>query len=314
MPLPEYVDSTMMGHFVQCRKKFFYSFIENLIPSPPSIDLHAGGCFAKGLEVARRAFFQEGKSVEDALELGVLAIIKEWGRYEAPEDSPKQLHRVCQALDYYLSVWPFETDYLKPLMIAGKACVEFSFALPIPEVLHPETRNPFIYCGRADMLGLFNNEQLFVVDEKTTTQLGPTWPNKWILRGQFSGYVWAAKQYDHPVVGAVVRGISFLKNGFGNSEAITYRPAWQIQRWYDQLVKNLQDMVVCYKAAYWGYNLDETCSMYGGCPFLRLCDSPTPEEWIAPYYLKRIWNPLKREEKIIEVHDDADSERKVAGV
>jgi hypothetical protein len=284
----------MRATFVECPQKFYWSFVRKLGPKEGSPDLMAGGAFAKGLEVARRAFYLEGNDKFRALELGVLAAIEYWGDYDCPPHKQnKSLDRVIEGLAYYQQVWPFDTDYLKPHRWEGGSGIEFTFSLPM-ELAHPETGDPLIYAGRCDLIGEYNG-QLWVVDEKTTSQLGSTWADKWNLRSQFTGYCKAARSFGLPVAGAIVRGISFLKNSFGNAQAITSRPEWFIDRWWEQLHYDAERMIHSWERGYWDFNLDEACTGYGGCHFSRLCLTPDPEPWIDGNYSPRNWNPLDKE-------------------
>lgn len=297
LPFPRYIDSTMLAAFQACEKKFWWSFMRGFVPSPPSLHLHAGGCFAAGLCAIRRAYYEEGKDAETALALGIIEAIRAWGTVEAPEDFPKNRFRVVEALTFYVDSYPLASDPIRPLVRGGKASVEFSFSLPLP-VLHPETAEPIIYCGRIDLLGLYR-DALYVCDEKTTTQLGPTWSGKWGLRGQFTGYVWAAREYDYPVVGGIIRGISFLVNSrYGTAEAITFRPEWHVDRWIANAANSIERMKVAWATGEWRYAFADACESYGGCEFVRLCESEDPEAWITPYYERRIWDPLNHVETI----------------
>lgn len=298
LPFPLYIDSTMIAAFQACEKKFWWSFMRNFVPSPPSLHLHAGGCFAAGLAEIRRAYFERGLDAEEALALGIVEAIKAWGTVEAPEDFPKTLFRVCESLTFYVDSYPLRQDPIRPLLVGGKATVEFSFGLAIPGTSHPETAEPIIYCGRSDMIGTYM-DALYVVDEKTTTQLGATWSGKWNLRGQFTGYVWAAREYDIDIAGSIIRGISFLKNSrYDTAEAITFRPQWSIDRWLRNTVETIERMKAAWASGTWRYAFADACEAYGGCEFKRLCESEDPEQWLRPYYETRVWNPLTHTETI----------------
>jgi hypothetical protein len=148
------------------------------------------------------------------------------------------------------------------------------------------------------MLGVFH-DALFAVDEKTASQLGPSWTRQWELDSQFTGYCWAAQQFSYPVAGAIVRGISFLKNSFGHAQAIVYRPAWMLDRWYQNLIYDIQRMIDTYErfqnSALIPSALDKgVCSNYGGCAYYKLCTSPNPEAWVETEFAPRHWNPLAK--------------------
>jgi hypothetical protein len=290
---PSVIDSTIRAEYVNCQTKFYWSFIRQLGPRGGSVDLIAGGAFAKGLEVVRKAHWAEGKPFATALSQGMAAAIAEWGSFICPDHKQqKNIDRVVQALDFYFQRWPIASDPIKPYYWSpGNPAVEFTFAIPLP-IDHPTTGEPLIYGGRNDLVGIYN-DQIFIVDEKTASQLGPTWGQKWNLRSQFTGYVWAARNTGLPVAGAIVRGISFLKNSFGAAESIQFRPQWQVDRWYEQLLADVEAMVSSYRRGVYNQVLADACEAYYGCPFMRLCESEHPEGWVGEY-AKREWNPLSK--------------------
>lgn len=291
MPFPAFFDNTMRGSFVACPMKFKRSFIDNLAPAEPSIHLHAGGALAHGLDIARKAFYGGHATEEEALALGASELIRFWGDFPV-EHEYKGLWRMVEAFDDYFREYRMPLDFVKPLMLDGKPSTEFSFTLPLP-IENPDTGEPLIYTGRFDMLGVYN-DTLFVVDEKTTSQLGQMWQQQWDLKSQFTGYCAAARSYGYPVAGAIIRGIGMLKTGTTFAQVIEYRPDWQIDRWYEQLLKDVKRAVQCYINNDWDYALDEACAQYGGCAFRRLCLAQQPEHWIEGYFVERNWNPLAK--------------------
>lgn len=292
---PSIIDNTAREQFCVCPRKFAYSSIGHLTPIRKSIHLHAGGAYAAGLETMRRAFYDSNLSAEDSLEAGVVALIKFYGSYEPLESDLKTCERMVGALLSYAQQYPLATDYLKPYRYTNsKSAIEFTFAIPLEECLHPVTKEPIIYAGRFDMLAV-RDGVLYVVDDKTTSQLGPLWGNQWDLNSQFTGYVWAARQFGLPVAAAVVRGQSILKSSYGHAQHITYRPQWLVDRWYKQLVRNINAMITAWENQYFDYALGSACSAYSGCEFKTLCTSNEPERHIAINYTERHWNPTEKD-------------------
>lgn len=291
---PHVLDSTIVAESKGCEAKGYYSFVRQLGSLYPSIDLIAGGAFAKGLEVFRKHFYGlEAHSFEHSLREAFTAAILEYGDVEVPEHKVnKSPERVLEALVAYFERWPPASDHLKPHMVNGVPQVEFTFSIPLP-ITHPDTGHPLIYAGRFDMLALYNG-QLVVDDEKTTSQLGPSWKAKWNLRAQFTGYCWAAREYGLPVIGAVVRGISFLKNSFGTEEVLQLRPDWMINQWYAQLLVDVERMKKSYVSGWYSQDFGDACADYSGCPFQKLCTSHDPDNWVEGNYAKRMWNPLSK--------------------
>ena len=292
VPFPKVWDNTMLADLSSCEQKVNIRFFHHIRPNVQNVNLHAGASFAKGVEAVRRAAYTPNSTVEPRA-AGARALLTHYGDFD-PGDNVKSADRMLGALESYLTQYSPESDHIKPLILNGVPCVEFSFAHPI-DVLHPEDGEPIILCGRFDALGVLNNDPtaLFVVDEKTTKQLGPTWPKQWTLRSQFMQYTWGAKKYGHPVVGAIVRGLSILKRDFGHAEAICYFPDWMLDRWYEQVCLKLERVKQSWAANKFTFNFADACSSYGGCDYRMLCESQTPEAFLNPYFKIEPWNPLR---------------------
>ena len=310
LSLPTYIDSSMLSTWRACKRKFFWSHVNSLYPTGKSVHLIAGGAFAAGMEAARRlAFSNLGGSRpthDDLLEAAFAAFLREWGDYEAPEDSPKSFWNTFQALAWYLEQHPPETDVVQPLMRPdGTPAVEYTFAIPLEEgPLHPETKEPFFFVGRFDLLGSWQGLPV-VQDEKTTSGIGFAWMNQWDLRGQFMGYCWACQQSGYPDVRtAIVRGIAILKGEYKDALVPVSFGQYLIDRWYQMLLYDLHQIVDEYswqtatdsypKRQLWPYNFADACASYGGCAFLTLCKAKDPEPFFSNYIRHR-WNPLAKQ-------------------
>jgi len=298
-PFPSVIDSTLIGQFRSCPQKAFRLYFEHWKPSAQSVHLIAGKAFASGIEVAREWFYVKGADAETAIAWGLGALWKEYGDFSEPEDSPKGPMRMAGALEYYFFQYPLGADGAKPHVFAGaKHGIEFSFLEPLP-IRHPETGDPLLFAGRADMVAdAFGG--LFLYDEKTASQLGNQWLKQWDHRSQFTAYCWGLRGSGFSPTGVVVRGISILKNDYGTAQVITYRASWEVDRWLFQLQRDLIRMIEMWKSGYWDYNLDHACTEYGGCPLVRVCKSIEPEKWLQIYFHKRKWDPVTRTELILE--------------
>ena len=289
---PAVWDNTMRADFVSCPRSFFFRFIHGCDLAQPSIHLHAGASFARGIEVARLAFYEDRVDSQTAVARGLQALFEFYGDFEAG-DSAKNPDNLAGALEYYFAVFPLEDSRLKPVKTAlGKPAVEFNFVLPIPEVCHPETGEPILYSGRFDMLADWNGG-IYVEDDKTTSSLGGNWSKQWELRSQFTGYVWGAQQFGYDVRGALIRGIAILKRGYNHAEAVVYRPQWMIDQWYKQLIRDLHHAIDMWREGYWDANFAGACASYGSCAYLPLCTTPNPSEWASGSgrYKVRFWKP-----------------------
>ncbi len=297
-PFPEALDSTTLAAFRACPQKAFRTYIQHWKVKSESVHLRAGKAFASGLEVARRAYYEAGQSKEDAEALGVAELMKVYGDFECPPESGKSLERTAGALEFYFSAYPLDSDAATPLILpSGKRAIEFSFAEPLPGILHPETGNPLLYTGRADMIVDFAGG-VYIHDDKTTSSLGASWSKQWDLRSQFTAYCWAAGRGALGITpnGVLVRGVSILKTKYDTQQAVADRSAWEVDRWLAQTLRDVKRMLEAWESGLWDYNLDHACADFGGCPLLRVCKSKEPETWLEMDFEQRVWDPLVREE------------------
>lgn len=318
---PSIFDSSMLAQFKSCPESFRKSYILHWRPKGLSVHLHAGGAFAKGLEVARKAFytgeiigfvktpeFPQGKwhsmqstpqDSETAIALGLQALLASYGDYQCPPDSAKSAERMAGAFEFYFDNYPLDHEDGYPIELPGGArAIEFGFAHPLP-ILHPVTGDPLLYVGRMDSVIQYAGGR-YICDEKTTTQLGASWPRQWDLRSQFTGYAWGCREAGIEVEGAIVRGVSILKTKFDTAQSINYRPQWQIDRWHNELLDWIEDIKVNWtrRGAHqpWRHNLDHSCAEYGGCQFREACMSQDEQPWLETAFEHRVWNPLLRTE------------------
>lgn len=290
-PFPEVIDNSQRSEFVRCPQSWAYRYLFNWQPKIKSIHLRAGGAFATGIEIARKAFYVEGKSDVESVAEGWRGLINAWEDHPG-DDFVKDSYSMSSALAYYFQAFPLRSDFVKPATFAGKAMIEFSAVQPLP-VSHPTTGQPMLYYGRHDMVGQrTDSQQLMVVDEKTASQLGPTWVESWNLDSQFTGYIWMDQQAGIDVSMALIRGISITGQGnHAHAQSIQSRPAWRITQWLDQVVSDVEDMQRQYKRGWFSKSLGPGCKMYGGCAFKNVCCSNQPERWLSADFVQERYAP-----------------------
>ena len=300
---PRVFDSSMMASWKSCPQFFYRTYVQHLKPKGLSVHLHAGKAFASGIEVAREQFYVHGKPAEEAVALGGMRLVKDYGDFECPPDSAKSLERTLGALEFYFDNYPLSHDKYPPITLpSGKRGIEFSFAVPIDRK-HPQTGEPLIYCGRLDALLQLDSQTpgAYITDEKTTSSLGPTWSRQWDLRSQFTGYAWGCRESGIRADGVIVRGVSILKTKYDTQQAISFRAPWQIDRWYEELLLYIDDIIRAWETSKWRHNYDSSCADYGGCALKNACSSEDPNPWLETYFERRAWNPILRTEDQVEV-------------
>jgi len=293
---PTVFDSTMLNSAASCHHRFFREHCENWHPKGQSVHLHAGGAFAHGLEAARKAFYVEGRSREDAEAIGIAALLTFYGDFDCPPDSAKSAERMAGALEFYFASYPLGADGTPPVTLAsGKKGIELSFVEPLP-IAHPETGEPLLYSGRLDMLVEYAGG-IFIEDDKTTSSLGATWSRQWDLRSQFTGYCWGLRQCANiHAAGVLIRGVSILKTKYDTQQAITYRSDWQIAEWFERSLDLIEDLIRSWKRGYWRKALDSACNEYGGCGLRSACLSRDPLPHYETHFEQKRWDPILRVE------------------
>jgi hypothetical protein len=305
---PHVVDNTMRKELVKCEMAAHYRHELGLQPSAAvKVDLHAGAAFAKGLEVARIAYYQQGKLSYVALQDGIKALYAAYGSFECPAKSNKSADRMAGALAFYLAQCPFENEPLKPLVLGSdkQLAVEVQFKVKLP-IAHPVTFNDLFYVGRFDMLAQDANGDIWVVDEKTTSQMSDKWANQWLLDSQITGYVWGAmhmlRGLGYPgladrVKGAVINGIAIRLRDYEHVRLPLYRQEWEIERWHNQLMRDIQQWKRAFMTQQHNQVLDHACAFYNNpCDFAPLCSSRNPERIIDGSYVVKRWNPETRKD------------------
>jgi hypothetical protein len=293
--LPAYIDSTMLSAFRGCPRKFYHEFVLGLRPAETSIDLHAGAVFSATLERFYREIWKNGCDTPTALGRAYTTFLTEWGDFILrKEKHPKTPENMWAAVESYIATYPPRTDSVQPYFVDGAPSFELSFAIPLdfPNFpLHP-SGDPFIYVGRFDMLGVWNSMPV-VRDEKTAQRLESNWAEKWDLRSQFLGYCWALQHLGIKCNTTIVRGVIITTKDIRQVEAVKTYPQFLIDRWFEQLQRDLVRLRTSFQEGYFDYNLADTCTSYSHCSFMPLCSSPNPENWYANYVVRK-WNPLDR--------------------
>lgn len=296
--LPIYIDSTMMATFRSCQRKFYNNYIINKVLDGNNVHLTAGGAIAHAMDTVRKLQFGKPPiQIDELMGLAFKPFVEKWGDLDVPMDQAKNIHNCLWALEEYLRHYHPATDPVQPLARAdGTPTTEFTFAVPLP--IHHPNGDPFVYCGRFDLLGRYTfNDLLVVLDEKTSGSLGAAWARQWDMRGQFIGYVWACQQLGYNVKDVLVRGIGIYKTEPKLLAVPTAYPTHLVDRWYKQLLLTLEKLVWCYTYDQWDYDFADACSSYGGCPYQPMCLSSVPERFYSNY-TDRTWAPISNNEAI----------------
>jgi hypothetical protein len=128
-------------------------------------------------------------------------------------------------------------------------------------------KEPLEYGGIYDMLVDFGG-QLFVVDHKSTSVLGPSYFNQFNPNNQMTGYIWAASQLSGAkVTGAIINAIGVMKTGKTKFEReITSRSPEAIEEWKRNVYVEACNIKEHERLGFFPMRT-QACTMYGLCEY-----------------------------------------------
>lgn len=291
------VDSTSLGEFKICPRRYYYSIICGF--AHESVHLTFGILLHSACELYDHAR-AKGQRHDDALHAALRFALRwtwnsELKRPWISEHKSKNRLGLIRALVWYLD--QFAEDPLETIILAnGKPAVELSFSFD-SGYLAQSTGERFVLCGHLDRLAKLNDTP-YVIDRKTTEHtIDASYFAKYTPDNQFSLYTLAGKVvYEQPVRGLIVDaiqvGVTFARAVRGPVP----RDDAMLDEWHRDLGHWLGEMEACAVEGHWPLN-DKACGLFGGCPYRGICSkSPSSrEQWLrSEFPTRRQWDPLQR--------------------
>ncbi len=294
------IDSTSLGAFKECPRKYYYSIVLGLVPKELNVHLRFGLLLHKAHEhyYHSRAV---GETHEQALHRAIHWMLKEtWDkvlkRANFQGDNYKNRLTLLRTLVWYFDQYG-DNDSIETVILAnGKPAVELSFSFD-SGYRSRLTGEPVLFCGHMDRIGRLNGET-YILDPKTTkSDLSPFFFNQFNPHNQLSGMYPLAGQvaFGQPVKGVIVDGIQVLVNSSRFARHPIPLHQEKLQEWHRDAIWQVRLMEASAEQGYWPMN-DMSCQKYGGCPFVEICSKPEASRapWLKASFGKRIWDPLQR--------------------
>lgn len=292
------IDSTSLGEFKTCPRRYYYAIIEGWTPRLESVHLTWGLHIHSAIEHYYKLKYSGVEHEEALLQVVHQSLKDTWdatlNRPWTSDHPTKNRLTLIRSIVWYLD--RFREDPIETMKWdSGKPMVEVSFRFDSC-YSSPSTGEQFILCGHLDRIGLFH-DQPWIVDFKSTEQtINQSWFNKFTPHNQFSIYTLAghviAKQ---PVYGVIVDGCQTTVNFSRFERQIVPRSQFQQDEWYRDLFYWVQEMDSCAAENDWPQN-DKSCDLYGGCPFRIVCSATSNEarqSLLEGKFKRRVWDPLQ---------------------
>lgn len=277
-----------------------------------SIHLDWGGAVHEGLQ----AKF-EGKSIDEQIAAAEShdswPLIAEASHHTKTQESVRSLLR-----SYHIHTET--TPNFQVLNFEGEPCIEQSFSLKLGEFqcINGGKTITVYWQGKIDAIG-FHQHNPWVVDHKTTQQMGERFVDTFLRSSQMLGYQWAANNLAHeglspltlpngtevdlrktPTKGVLINALCVRKNGFEFKVHQIPIPYTRLEEWRIETLERLKFFVK--QIEEWHHSgiatpTREHCvTKYGRCPFFDVCEMPPSKRREAiesSMYKTSTWSPLE---------------------
>ena len=291
------IDSTSLGEFKTCPRKYQLSIVLGYQPKAESVHLVFGILLHQAREQydqLRMQAFSHDEALDKVFDTALRAtwnpkLNRPWISDHKLKNRLTLLRTIVWYLDALANNDPIETVKLPN----GKAAVELSFRFA-SGYQSKLTGEDFILCGHLDRLGKFN-DQYYIPDIKTTgSTISQNFFDGFTPDNQFSLYTLASKTVFHfPVKGMIVDAVQ-VAGGFSRFQRqVIPRSDSQVDEWYGELKYWFGQLELCAETNIWPMN-DKSCGQYGGCKFRGICSKPPAARqlWLDKDFERRVWDPL----------------------
>ena len=277
-----YFDNTRMSDYQECPRKYAIRHLWDLVPNRKSMPLYFGStmhdCLSKWYETG---------DVKEALTV--------WDEYEDNQwDEKRTKSRGTDIAISYFATYPSE-----PFKIISN---EMPFEVHLVTIADDE----YYLMGKIDLAIEWNNA-IYVVDHKTTSQLGGSYFKQFKPSRQMPGYcIGLSKLLDKTVSGAFINALAVYKSKTKYERSlITYTPRKLVE--YTLIIPQLMQRMVDTEKVYKRVSEDlddkwtalnhsflpnwDSCYNWGGCQYRDLCNANGAKSVVETGYREEHWDP-----------------------
>lgn len=293
------VDNFSLTIHQACPAKYLLRIKENWQARFRGGALNFGAAFHAGLDAWYKHMHL---SKQERLQLALAAIQQMWGD-DVPPDDHRTLQLCVNTFIAYVKQYPSES--FSVIGAPDSPMAEVSFTLPLVDPKDPDKQlttydgEPIEYGGIFDTLVEFG-PMVYILEHKTTSQLGPYYFNQFKPNNQVTGYVWAASLLSGKRVGgAIINAICVTRTGkMSFARQVTTRSEEEVSRWTRDVQATCNEIKRHEAAGHWPYRTT-SCTQYGLCEFHSvhvIADEETQQKKLEQDYVKRPWNHETRDE------------------
>lgn len=319
-----FIDNSFIELLTTCPRALQYNSLLRRIGAGENAALNFGTAIHHALEYRYRNYRNVSPDLFLEDELAVL-LGAYFDEHPCPEDDWRNLNWAIEVMKKYNERYANEPFNLL-VGDDGVPLVEMSFALPLFKYngwfLKPLGEEPMIevvYTGKIDLPVIWD-DQLFIIDHKTTSMLGDQFFNEMRMSAQQKGYSWAFQTLTgRKVAGFCINAIrskqppQYVLNGAEKDyrgKKLTPTAWWQeslqrervylkdgdLDEWKDNLIHLVEEFFFNYQRAYFPMKT-KWCAMYGKCQYYDVCSLAAPDRGLmlsSGLFANNVWTPLKQ--------------------
>ena len=273
------IDNYALSNFQSCPAKYDLRMRQRWTARRKGAALGFGGALHHGLA----EWYKTGQ-----IKRALLAIDEKWPA-ESPEDDYRTKAKCLEVMLDYVKKYPAEN--FKVIGAPDSPMIEQTFTLPTGLCL--DDGESIEYGGIFDGLIEFAGA-VYVLEHKSTSQLGPYYFEQFKPNNQVTGYIWASgKLTNLRVGGAFINAIGVYKASATRFERqVTNRSEEDIATWLHNLREWCQLIRNCETKGFWPLNT-QSCTMYGRCEYhsVHTLSSQREQELrLENDYVKEAWS------------------------
>jgi hypothetical protein len=301
------IDNYALTMFQTCPAKYNLRMNDGWTSDRKSAALAAGTAIHAGL-----ATWYRGEGLEAAFR----AIVKDYTI--DPGDDYRTVEKVLKVMHEYTRAYPSESFNVIGLpdhpmvevpftldtgmFLSCAECGPLAGAWDKQNALCPncaQSLEPIEYGGILDTLVEFGANQVYILEHKSTSQLGSYYFNQYKPNNQVAGYIWAARQLTGKRVGgAIINAIGWYKSGTTKFERqISTRSDDEITEWLEQVRMICEAIHQAKQTKHYPMHT-AACTLYGLCEFHSVHSRSTQierERMLEMNYTREKWDYERRE-------------------
>ena len=306
-----FIDNTFLEKLNACERAVEYAYLHRRVASHSAAALNFGGALHHALAY-RYANCPDYVTPDETSKIH--SMLSEWFQTNPnPEEDYQNLDLATRTIDAYNSAYMGEE--FKTLTLSSTPAVELPFVFPLCRYQGIN----IMYCGRIDLAVHIDN-QLFVVDHKTTSIMGEQFFQGLSVSPQMMGYCAGIEQLlpTEKCYGFLVNvikktrptklnGLKIPRESFQRLKV--YLNPGTLAEWRRNTIALIEAFITNYYKGFLPQKKTWCVNKYGRCEYLSVCqleDTNRPLALATGEFRDNIWSPLNDfHESIIQLNRNA---------